>query len=121
MKTMVQEFGLKWVHMGQYGVILRLDGAMWHTIIFRPLLTQKGPTMRLMYTGTVITKIVSLGTIDLHPDLVLKGRSCPSQRWPGYAEGGDVDDLERGLFRRRRCYLIFDDVQGECLGFSLPY
>ena len=37
------EFCLKWVHMGPYGVILRLDGALWHTIISGPLLTQKGP------------------------------------------------------------------------------
>ena len=35
------EFGLKWVHMGRYGVILRLDGALWLTIIFKPLLTPK--------------------------------------------------------------------------------
>ena len=35
------EFGLKWVHMAQYKLILRLDGALWLTIIFRPLLTPK--------------------------------------------------------------------------------
>ena len=34
------EFGL--LHMARYGVILRLDGALWLTIIFKPLLTQKG-------------------------------------------------------------------------------
>ena len=33
------EFGLKWVHMARYGLILRLDGALWLTIIFKPLLT----------------------------------------------------------------------------------
>ena len=33
------EFGLKWVHMGRYELILRLDGALWLTIIFKPLLT----------------------------------------------------------------------------------
>ena len=32
---------LKWVHMARYGVILRLDGALWHTIISGPLLTHK--------------------------------------------------------------------------------
>ena len=37
MKNM--EFGLKWVHMARYGVILRLEGALWLTIIFKPLLT----------------------------------------------------------------------------------
>ena len=35
------EFGLKWVHMAWYELILRLDGALWLTIIFRPLLTPK--------------------------------------------------------------------------------
>ena len=37
------EFGLKWVHMGRYELKLRLDGALWHTIISGPLLTQKWP------------------------------------------------------------------------------
>ena len=35
------ELGLKWVHMARYELILRLDGALWLTIIFRPLLTPK--------------------------------------------------------------------------------
>ena len=37
----ISEFGLKWVHMARYELILRLDGALWLTIIFRPVLTQK--------------------------------------------------------------------------------
>ena len=37
------EFGLRWVHMVRCELILRLDGALWHTIIFGPLLTQKWP------------------------------------------------------------------------------
>ena len=36
------EFALKWVHMSRYGVILRLDGALWLPIILKPLLTPKG-------------------------------------------------------------------------------
>ena len=36
------EIGLKWVHMARYELILRLDGALWLTIIFKPLLTPKG-------------------------------------------------------------------------------
>ena len=36
------EFGLKWVHMAQYELILRLDGALWLRIILKPLLTPKG-------------------------------------------------------------------------------
>ena len=35
------KFGLKWVHMARYELILRLDGALWLRIIFRPLLTPK--------------------------------------------------------------------------------
>ena len=39
--------GLKWVHMGRYELILRLDGALWLTIIFKPLLTpQRGITIQ---------------------------------------------------------------------------
>ena len=37
------KFGLKWVHMARYELILRLDGALWLRIIFKPLLTQKWP------------------------------------------------------------------------------
>ena len=36
------EFDLKWVHMGRYELILKLDGALWLPIIFKPLLTPKG-------------------------------------------------------------------------------
>ena len=35
------EFGLKWVHMAQYELMLKLDGALWLRIIFKPLLTPK--------------------------------------------------------------------------------
>ena len=35
------KIGLKWVHMARYELILRLDGALWLTIIFKPLLTPK--------------------------------------------------------------------------------
>ena len=41
MKNM--EFGLKWVHMARYELILRLDGALWLTIISKtPLDPKKG-------------------------------------------------------------------------------
>ena len=36
------EFGLKWVHMARYELILKLDGALWLSIISKPLLTPKG-------------------------------------------------------------------------------
>ena len=35
----IMEFDLKWVHMAWYELILRLDGALWLRIIFKPLLT----------------------------------------------------------------------------------
>ena len=34
-----QEFGLKCVHMARYELILKLDGALWLTIIFKTSLT----------------------------------------------------------------------------------
>ena len=37
----IMEFGLKWVHMARYELILRLDGALWFRIISKPLLTQE--------------------------------------------------------------------------------
>ena len=37
------KFGLKRVHMARYELILRLEGALWLRIIFKPLLTQKLP------------------------------------------------------------------------------
>ena len=43
------EFDLKWVHMVRYELILRLDGALWLRIIFKPLLTPpKGYTNQQM-------------------------------------------------------------------------
>ena len=35
------ELGLKWVHMARYGLILTLDGALWLSIISKPILTLK--------------------------------------------------------------------------------
>ena len=35
------EFDLKWVHMARYDLILRLDGALWLSIISKPLITPK--------------------------------------------------------------------------------
>ena len=37
----IMEIDLKWVHMARYELILVLDGALWLTIIFKPLLTPK--------------------------------------------------------------------------------
>ena len=40
----IMKIDLKWVHMARYGLILRLDGALWLTIISKPPLTPKGAT-----------------------------------------------------------------------------
>ena len=45
------EFCLKWVHMARYELILRLDGALWFTIIFKPLLTPKRDIRRALAQG----------------------------------------------------------------------
>ena len=37
----IMQFDLKWVHMAQYELILRLDGALWLMIILKPFLTPK--------------------------------------------------------------------------------
>ena len=39
-------FGLEFVHMARYKLILRLDGALRLRIIYRPLLIQKLPIIR---------------------------------------------------------------------------
>ena len=36
------KIGPKRVHTARYEIILKLDGALWLTIIFKPLLTPKG-------------------------------------------------------------------------------
>ena len=55
-------FGLKWVHMGRYGMILRQDRALWLTIIFKPLLTpQRAITIQFQsYFWMFATEKVSM-------------------------------------------------------------
>ena len=50
------KIGLKWVHMARYGLILRLDGALWLTIILKPLLTPKRP----MESSKICKKVKNL-------------------------------------------------------------
>ena len=46
----IMEFDLKWVHMAKYELILRLDGALWLTIISEPLPDpKKGPKSQKPY------------------------------------------------------------------------
>ena len=66
------EFGLKWVHMARYEVILRLVRGLWLTIIFKPPLTPKGatkiknrPTNYVFSPGDDTTKLWALSPI--HP------------------------------------------------------
>ena len=63
------EFGLKWVHMARYGLILRLDGALWHTIISGPLLTPK----RAMESSNIRKKIKNI--LELAKYLIKHGKS----------------------------------------------
>ena len=37
----IMEFGLKWIHMARYELILELDVILWLRIISKPLLTPK--------------------------------------------------------------------------------
>ena len=37
----IMKFGLKWVHMARYELILKLDGALWLLIISGPALIPK--------------------------------------------------------------------------------
>ena len=56
------EFGVKWVHMARYELILRLDGALWLTIIYKPLLTpQRAITIQCeSYVWLFVTEKVSV-------------------------------------------------------------
>ena len=56
------EFGSKCVHMGRYELILRLDEALWLTIIFKPLLTtQRAIKIKFEFScGMVVTEKVSM-------------------------------------------------------------
>ena len=49
----ILNIGLKWVHMARYGLILKLDGALWHTIISGPLLTPR----RAMESSNIRKKV----------------------------------------------------------------
>ena len=55
----IMEFDLKWVHMARYELILRLDGALWLTIISKAPLTPK----RVM-EGPKNPKIIQNGPTD---------------------------------------------------------
>ena len=59
--SQIMEFDLKWVHMARYGLILRLDGALWLRIIFKPLLTPK----RAIKSQKVTRKISKLVGVAL--------------------------------------------------------
>ena len=65
----IMDLGLKWVHVARYELILRLDGALWLPIIFKPLLTPKGAIQ--------IQKIKKKKVL----------KSVPNQPSPGQARG----------------------------------
>ena len=51
------EFGLKWVHMARYELILKLDGALWLRIILKPLLTPKGAIKDQKFSKKVLKSV----------------------------------------------------------------
>ena len=52
----MMEFGLKWVNMGRYELILKLGGALWLTIL-TPKRTREGPTNpKIIQNGLTITE-----------------------------------------------------------------
>ena len=71
------EFGLKWVHMARYELILKLDGALWLTITSKPLLTPpkamkdpknpKESQIRLVLTFHQVNFVAGCRTKDQHP------------------------------------------------------
>ena len=65
------EICLRWVHMARYELILRLDGALWLTITFKPLLTPKRviTTQFECYFWMFVTK-KSLHDLQCNYDLI---------------------------------------------------
>ena len=61
------KFGLKWVHMARYELILRLDGALWLTIISKPPLTQK-KAMEGPKKSKIIQNASGDGGQSMHPN-----------------------------------------------------
>ena len=57
------KFGLKWVHTARYELILRLDGALWLTIIFKTLLTPKW-LYKFKNDPKIMPEILSIYNID---------------------------------------------------------
>ena len=59
------KIGLKWIHMARYGVILRLDGALWLSIIFKPLLTSKktGGSLKKRFGGSGSNRLICWTTM----------------------------------------------------------
>ena len=55
----IMEFDLKWVHMARYELILRLDGALWLRIIFKPLLTPKR-AIKIKKISPKVSKLVGV-------------------------------------------------------------
>ena len=66
------KFGLKWVHMAWYELILRQDGALWLRIILKPLLTKKR-AIKIKNDPKIIPEILSIygscenGALSEHP------------------------------------------------------
>ena len=71
------EIGLKWVHMAQYELILKLDGALWLTIILKPLLTPKG-AMESSKIRKKLKNLLELAQVSAAPKVKFVILSAPS-------------------------------------------
>ena len=72
------EIGPKWVHMARYGLILRLDGALWLPIIFKPLRTKKGAIKDAKKSKKSL-KVRAKPAKDPTPKLPIQRQSLPSR------------------------------------------
>ena len=91
------KFGLKWVHMARYELILRLDGALWLRIILKPLLTPKRamewPKIRENKVKNILELVNSEGFLAevFHPWV----------RWEGPGSGFENSSGAGGVWKSR--------------------
>ena len=79
----VMELGLKWIHMARYELILKLDGALWLTIISKPLLTPR----RAIQIQLVFFSSPGEDTTKVNSEGFLAEVFHPWVRWEGPGSG----------------------------------
>ena len=58
------EFGLKWIHMARYELILKQDGAIWLRIILKPLLAPEGAIKDPKIPKKILKSVPNLDHVD---------------------------------------------------------